>query len=680
LKIDPFGMTNSIVENIMNNTIFIISLSLFLLTNVFAQNDISASEALFKHKQKLLQHSLSFNKNTISNDPRAYYDALYYKLDLEIEFEPDLLTGKVTGRFKSLVSALDTIVLDFDNALNVSTVSGPVTGYNHANQKLVIELSKSFVFDEIIEVMIEYSGKPDPGSDPWFVFDRLSDNSNHVWTLSEPYGAKYWWPCKDLPSDKADSVDIIVTVPENQLVASNGTLQSDALSGDGKRIFHWHEKHPIATYLVSLAIAPYAHFTDNYTLADSSTMLLDYYVYPQFEDLARTIFPQVKDHLDALSFYFGPYPFADEKYGMAQFGWGGAMEHQTISSITRVRESWEYVYVHELGHQWFGDALTCASWTDIWLNEGFASYSEALYAEWAGFNGLPPGFESYKSYMGIQTYLNDGTLNIADTSRVSNIFGQIVYDKGSWVLHMLRRVLGDEFFFEALRTYVTDLQYKSVRTADFKNICEQVSGKTLDTFFDQWLNHPFFPRYVYSWQHSETESNKPLIILTILQEQSSPVFEMPIEVQFFFPSDTDTVIQIQNNQREQSYTLEFSEVPLSMTFDPDNWILKDARNQSGGNYTSDIIIENIYPNPANSEATIIVQFWGHGNLDLYVFDYLGRQIKKLKPYYISTIHKYYYNWDGLDNSGNKISSGIYFVTPAKEKRFSTKARKIVVIK
>ncbi|MCP4413870.1 MAG: M1 family metallopeptidase, partial [Gammaproteobacteria bacterium] len=215
------------------------------------------------------------------------YDALYYKLELEIDFNPNLLTGKVTGRFKNLAPILDTLVLDLDNALIISSISGPVNSHTHKDQKVIIELSKTFLPDEIIEVTIEYSGIPN-GNNRWFVFDQLNDGSAHVWTLSEPYGAKYWWPCKDSPADKADSVDIIVTVPEDQLVASNGLLQSEIPTGNGKKTFHWHEEYTIATYLVSLAIAPYAHFSDSYTFPDNSEMLLDYYVYPENESLARS--------------------------------------------------------------------------------------------------------------------------------------------------------------------------------------------------------------------------------------------------------------------------------------------------------------------------------------------------------------------------------------------------------
>ncbi len=245
---------------------------------------------------------------------------------------------------------------------------------------------------------------------------------------------------------------------------------------------------------------------------------------------------------------------------------------------------------------------------------------------------------------------------------------------------MLRHFLEDDIFFEALRTYYSDLIYKSVSTEDFKNVCERISGKQLDTFFDQWINHPFFPRYLYTWEQLGTDSEKIKISLTILQEQQSLVYEMPVDIQVNFPSGHDTLIQVINNQKDQTYTFEFSEIPQSVILDPDNWILKEVRNQTGGTYTPKISIENIYPNPTKFETNIIVKFWGQGNLDLKVFNNLGQVICTLKPYFVSSIHKYYYKWDGKDRFGKSVSAGNYFVTAVTDKKISANASKIVIIK
>jgi aminopeptidase N len=652
-------------------------LACFLSNLILAQDSANPRGILYKHKQNLHEN---FQKQFLTESSvQNQLDALYYKLELDISFNPNFLNGRVTNRYKSKINDLSFMEIDLDNNLGVSAVEGPVSSYSHANQKLFINLNQVFNQDDIIEITVSYSGIPNAGSGRWFVFDSTEDTTNHVWTLSEPYGAKYWWPCKDYPSDKADSADIIVTVPENQLVASNGILQSILDDGFGKRTFHWKEKYPIATYLISLAIAPYAHFTDVYSAPGGEQMLLDYYVYPEFETEARRIFPAVKDHLDALSHYFGPYPFLDEKYGMAQFGWGGAMEHQTISSIGRVHESWDYVYVHELGHHWFGDALTCATWKDIWLNEGFASYSEALYAEWAGHNGFPPGKEAYKSYMLSQYYLEGGTITIQDTTEVANIFNRIVYDKGSWLLHMLRGVLGDEYFFEALYNYANgNLKYSSVTTNDFKNVCESVSGISLDTFFDQWLNYEYYPHYKYEWQRSDNSLHQ--VQVKIIQSQNDIVYEMPVSVRFVFNSGGDTVVTVMNYQREQTYFISLNDIPVEMIFDPDNWILKNTEDLSVGEFTSEITVKSIFPNPARNHNTVIVKHWGSSSLKLNIFDITGRLVNELEPFYQSGQHEYFFNWDTRDRSGVVLASGMYFIQPLTNTNIAGEIRKVLLIK
>lgn len=656
---------------------------IFLLFN-FSEGQIStnARDALILHKQNLWHNANLLDLNNTLTASQKSIDAIYYKLDLTICFDPNLLTGKVTGRYKSKIDALNAIELNFDDHMKVDTVLGAVTGYTHSGQVLTIELLHSFNKDEIIEVTVVYSGVPDPGPRRWFVFDQLPIGADHVRTLSEPYGARYWWPCKDYPADKADSVDVIVTVPVDQLVASNGVLLSDIII-DGQRTFHWHEKYPIATYLVSLAVAPYAHFSDTYIAADNQSMLLDYYVYPGDESVARNIFPQTKQHLDILSHYFGPYPFLDEKYGLAQFGWkSGAMEHQTITSISRVSEDQEYVYVHELGHQWFGDALTCASWTDIWLNEGFASYSEALYAERAGYKDLPTGFESYKAYITNQRYTGPGILYIQDTLNLASVFGRNVYNKGSWFLHMLRGVLGDADFFEALYSYANgELKYSSVRTDDFKNICEQVSGKDLHTFFYQWIYEPYFPIYYYSWE-KVLDSNNSLteIKVNIEQKQTGIVYEMPIDLEFIFRSGEDTTITISNYIREQEYLITLNETPREMLFDPDNWILNEAYNKSGGDFTDQIEISSIFPNPANSIVNIEVIFWGQTKLSLDIYDIIGRKIRRIEPYSSSKIHRSYFEWDGRDQNGNRVAAGIYFIKAINDQYSSRGVKKVILLK
>lgn len=640
-------------------------------------------DMLHQHKKMLLNAYLETKSREAVSSPQRQYDALYYRLDLEIEYNPNLLKGMVTGRFVSQADPLNSIFLDMDERLEISQVSGNLRSYRHENRRVIIELDRNYGMGEEFEVTISYTGVPGAGTGyNYFRFDTMDDGSPHVWTLSEPYGARYWWPCKDTPKDKPDSVDIVITVPAGQKVASNGILKSTIQNEDGTVTFHWFEGYPIATYLVSLAIGEYAQFQDYYISPENDTLLLDYYVYPSRLETARSAFSEMDDYLDALSHYFGPYPFMKEKYGMAQFGWVGGMEHQTITSIGRVSPDWRYVYVHELGHQWFGDAVTCDSWEEIWLNEGFASYSEALYAEWAGFGGYPPGKEALHAYMTTQTFVEGGTIIREDTTSFGSLFNLIVYDKAAWVLHMLRRIVGDDHFFTILKAYVSDPRwsYASVKTENFLEICETISGIDLETFFQQWLYYPYFPEYAYSWKVTGRSAGHVNIELTVRQRQNTIIYDMPLDIAFTFPSGEDTTLTVVNNRSDQLYTFRFREEPEQMHFDPDNWILKQVEEFIDAEFTSDVLIEEFYPNPFNNEINIVVRNWFFNKLTLHIYDITGRKIRELGPVSSSQERVHEFRWDGRSEEGRVVASGVYFVVPAGDDVTGAQAGKIVKIR
>jgi Peptidase family M1 domain/Secretion system C-terminal sorting domain len=284
--------------------------------------------------------------------------------------------------------------------------------------------------------------------------------------------------------------------------------------------------------------------------------------------------------------------------------------------------------------------------------------------------------------MNSQLFIGDGTLELQDTLSLGSLFGAIVYHKGSWVLHMLRGVLGDAVFFDALYNYANgDLKYTSVRTEDFIEVCEQVSGKNLQTFFEQWIKYPYFPRYVFSWSRDASAFGQSVRVqLNILQKQTTVVYEMPIELKFVFSDGSDTLLTVENFQRDQDYFFEFNEIPVEMLFDPDNWILKDVQDQSGGEFLSQIVIENIYPNPANTTVNIDVIFWGPSTLTLKIFDINGREINHLQPYLSSKTHRYYFRWNNDDRFGNPVAAGIYFIKPLNNDYTIKGIGKVIVLK
>ena len=392
-----------------------------------------------------------------------------------------------------------------------------------------------------------------------------------IWSLSEPYAARTWWPCKDLPRDKADSADIVITVPNNLIVASNGTLREETeISGDRKR-FWWHEKYPIATYLISIAIYPYRVYYDEYTSLTGETMPLNFYVFPENYDRNYSDYAQTKTMIHAFATLYGEYPFVEEKYGHAEFlGWASGMEHQTLTSLNG---SGETLIAHELSHQWWGDMVTCHTFHDIWLNEGFATYSEALWMEWRY------GKDRFHNYQKNRFYYGSGTIYVEDPQH-DNIFSyNLSYRKASCVLHMLRHVVGDSTFFEILHTYYNDPQrkYGTVTTEQFQQICEDVSGMNLEDFFQQWIYEEGYPYYQYAYNAKPVAEDKYYFFGLVKQVQNfGPIFKMPVDVTISMAGgDTTFSVWVQNET--DTFSVILPENPTAVTLDKDDWILCKKR-------------------------------------------------------------------------------------------------------
>jgi hypothetical protein len=502
------------------------------------------------------------------------YDARYYDLDINLLVSLGQVAGRVYMRATSNIDNLTQFDLDMYTALTADSVfvGGSPAPYSHVGNELFIQLPGALQTDDPFDVTVYYHGNPASGGFGAFGFNyHGSPSTPIIWSLSEPYYARNWWPCKDTPSDKADSVDIHIRCPNNLFAASNGLLQSTVDNGDGTKTFNWRHRHPITTYLVSLSVTNFVQLDYKYVYNGGvDTMPVYFWVYPERQAEAQASYSEVVQMLGALGELYGPYPFLDEKYAISHFPWGGGMEHQTNTSQSPTWYSWA-LNVHELSHQWWGDHVTCATWKDIWLNEGFASYSEALYQEWLY------GFAGYRSYIGTMAYRGSGTIYVYDTSNVNTIFnGGLSYDKAAYVLHMLRHVVGDAVFFDCLAEYRSQYAARSATTQDFRAVCEQVSGLDLDPFFNDWIYGSLFPRYIYAfYSKPEPGGYQVTVRLEQIQNSSPQVFDMPVDLKFTSGGQTATRV-VQNNGRVQWFTLSLSFDPGSMALDPDNWILKDA--------------------------------------------------------------------------------------------------------
>lgn len=587
---------------------------------------------------------------------RQNIDVTYYNLNLNIDPNAFLLTGSVVMKGKSLVPGFQEVVLDLAGNMSVAGVSGDADTFSRQGDKLILMLKTPVATGESFQVQVDYNGNPQTGGFGGFVFDS-QNGQPLIWTLSEPYYARGWWPCKDVPADKADSVDIVVTVPSTLLAASNGRLISEQDNNNGTKTFHWQERYPIPTYLVSLAITNYTKFSEWFKYSPNDSMEITNYVYPSSLASAKSGLAELPDMLDFFHKTFGPYPFLKEKYGVAQFGWSGGMEHQTLSSQGNFGQ---VLNVHELAHQWWGDMITNANWSEIWLNEGFASYSEALYFEEI------VGEDYYHKYMSWMDWNYSGSIYRTDTTSVSSLFNGIVYDKGAWVLHMLRHVVGDSNFFDILQAYAADPRFKygNATTAGFKDVCETVSGRALDWFFEPWILGNGRPLYLFAWQAQSVE-NGTRLDLSIEQTQvaSDRLYPMPIDLQIE-AANQDTTITIFNNAASQIFSFVLPFEPTNVTLDKENWILKQVDEVL---YTSVESLEQVpaqftlrqnYPNPFNAGTTIAFELERSSEVELKLFNLSGQLVRVLANGSYGAGH-HRINWDGKGEHGRSLSSGIY---------------------
>jgi len=498
------------------------------------------------------------------------YDAIYYALDLTLNPANSELTGTVEVVCEVVAPSMEDIELNFWNGMTITDVHSTESpnvqlNYTQSDDILSIMLNTSYSHGEQIRLVISYHGRPQNSPYYSFYFDSYAGEPM-IWTLSQPIGARAWWPCKDLPSDKPDSVDIRVTVPSNLTVASNGVLRETNTIGN-LTTYWWHENYPIVTYLVSLAIYPYdVHYDDYVYNSGADTMKIHFYNFPGNYDQYSEINAKVKDILTCYSDLFGEYPFIEEKYGQADCLNSGGMEHQTCTSYGRWNES---LFAHEIAHQWWGDMITCDNWHDIWLNEGFASYCEALWFEYAY-----PSYTASKYQVIYQMFLGPGTIYV-ENPETEQIFDlNLSYNKASWILHMLRHMVGDSTFFDILKTYYSSLehQYGTANSEEFQAICEQVSGMKLDKFFHQWLHEEYFPHYSFSWNWTQNGSDYD-IQLEIQQLQENYIFWMPVDITVTTVSGETTCV-VWDSLQTQSFHFSVKSEPTNIELDKDNWVLK----------------------------------------------------------------------------------------------------------
>jgi aminopeptidase N len=531
------------------------------------------------HNQEFarIRRGLERQPTASSREVQEDFDVVYYDLKIDIRDDyNERITGQVTTHGRALIENFDQVLLDLCTTLTVDSIlsEGLPLSFSHANNVITITLNRGYTIDELFNVTVYYHGTPcQTSSFPSFDYTTRTTTSGNIpsiATLSEPYGARDWWPSKNTPSDKADSARISITVADTIVATSNGILESLTPLPPSSRTYTWFEKYPIASYLICLSATNYAHWRDWYVSQGGDSMPIDNYSYPEKLANAQVSWSIIPQALGILEELFGSFPFLDEKYGHTMFEWGGAMEHQCNTSwgrsITRNDHYYDWIVVHEAAHQYWGDEVTLRTWPDIWLNEGFASYSEALWKEHQA------GFTAYKNYMTTGLSVSDPSGPVYDPLALFN--GNTVYNKGSWLLHILRGVVRDDsLFFDALREYRARHAYSTATTAEFLSDMSDVVGFDVNPYLHTFLYRTNRPRYTVSFGNGLVDDQNRTAV-RIAQTQTNPDTTFRARLELHFHGAVDTSIIVENSAWQSLYLLDLGFAPTTLAVDPNVWVLR----------------------------------------------------------------------------------------------------------
>ncbi len=535
--------------------------------------------------------------NITVNPDTQNYDITYHKLEFTVDPAVYAINGKVTTTYTAL-SNMNSVTFDLANELTVSTVimnGQNLTFVENGNNEVVITLPATQLAGTSATVEITYSGAPPNGGFGSFV-TTTHNNNPILWTLSEPFGARDWWPCKQDLNDKANSIDVYITAPSQYIAVSNGIEPEAPVINGASKTTHFHHNYPIPAYLIAIAVTNFSVYNQTAGTTPNQYPIINY-IFP--EDLA-TIQPQLDQTPLLLNLYsnlFEIYPFHNEKYGHAQFGWGGGMEHTTVSFMIGFDRQ---LIAHEMAHQWFGDKITCGSWKDIWLNESFATYVASMVYE--NFDSLSAFVTDKTNMVNNITSQPNGAVYLTDAEAtdVNRIFdNRLSYDKGAMVLEMLRFKMGDTAFFQALKDYLADpaLAYGYAVTANLQSHLETTYGSSLTEFFNDWIYNQGYPTYTITAQNWGAGQAQ----FTINQTQSDPsvsFFEMPVPIRIHGANGEQQDIVLNNTTNGQVFIQAVSFPIVSFEFDPEVHLISLNNTVTLANETFELdkAIE-LYPNP-----------------------------------------------------------------------------------
>ena len=555
----------------------------------------------------------------------ADYDVKFYKLDVNVSDTSTFIWGSSLVSAQILKAGVDSFHLNVADNITVDSVfSFNINSrYTHLNSVLSIKLQHKPVVGEKVDVQVFYHGSVNgSGFFNALTNKKVSNDISVTWTLSEPFGAPQWFPCKESLGDKADSSWVFITVPNNLKAGSNGILTKVVQVDSIHHRFEWKSHHVIDFYLISFAVSNYQDYSFYARLSDKDSVLVQNYIYnnPAYLEANKADIDRTGDFLRLFSKKYGIYPFVSEKYGHCTAPMGGGMEHQTMTTLSGFNFT---LVAHELSHQWFGDYVTCATWQDIWVNEGFASYSEyialdSLYSHSDAVSWLGQAHNYAFNYPDGSVYVPENEAN--DESRIFNY--NLTYKKGGSIIHMLRYELQDDnLFFKILGTYLSTYKNSVARGDDFLKVVNSITGKDYTWFFKAWYYGKGFPMYDFSWK-----MDRKNLVLTSMQTPSAKdgqFFKMHFDVKLKFENG-DTTIRLFQDSPQKLFSIPVKENVTSVQVSPENQSLMKVTNIAQVPFIPSFdSYMRVLPNPFSSEIRINFALQSDSNRLVKICDLTG---------------------------------------------------------
>lgn len=597
------------------------------------------------------------------------YDVKFNHLNINVERTNKNISGSVRTIAKVVATTLDVYALELYSTMIIDSarINGDLLIPTRVGDAVTYTFPTALNQNDMIDATIYYRGTPPSGSDAGMSNGTSGSWGNQVtWTLSEPYAAHEWWPCKQQLQDKADSSYVYITTDSTNKAGSNGILKNVVTIGNKKR-YEWVNTRFIDYYLISVAVAKYVDYSFYaHPAGTTDSVLIQNYIYDNPATLTnfKPVIDQTDDLLEYFSDVFGLYPFYDQKYGHCMAPFSGGMEHQTMTSLGFFDFG---LVAHELGHQWWGDNVTCRTWNDIFINEGFASYSEQLALE--NFDPANAPANMLQVHTNVMSQPGGSVYN-PDTTSINRIFSsRLSYDKGCAIVHTLRFVINDDnLFFAVLKNFQNQYHNSTASIDDFKLVAETTTGLNLTQFFNQWIYGEGYPTFTVRWNQvgntfylRNTE--------TVSMAGVTPLFITPLEYKLT-RSIGDTVVKFDQTQAIENYTFSVGGTVTNVTTDPSNWVLnkgtvtQDASLVGLSEMESIAASIHLFPNPANEK--IMISIPSQKSVHYTLVDVTGKMIKDGKLTLAENVI-----------SVLELNQGMYFVSLSSDNNAPIKTLKFV---